>query len=293
MFEKFLLPLDGSILAESAIPWVRDLAEQLKAEVYILNICPPERQKYLHMHQFYLNHLAEYLKKEMPLSQVLKIQAEVVVGDPVKEITDYVKNNKIDMVALTSHGTSGYKSLSIGSVADRVVRGSGVPTLMIRIKAEQTSPVKTKPIEKILVPIENAETGKVVIPYVIELAGKIKASVILFSLTQTVYSQNFDNMGAGAGVNWDAIDKATLQYVNDYLQNIEDELKKAGVNADHTTYLGMDTALEILEMEKKTQADLVIMATRGRSQVARWAFGSAAEKVLRGGTLPLLLIKTN
>lgn len=291
MFEKILLPLDGSILAESAIPYVHDLAEQLKAEVFILNICPTEQLPYLHMHQIYLNSLAENLRKEMPLSQTLKIRAEVVTGDPVKEITEYVKKNKIDVVALTSHGASGFKSLTIGSIADRVTRGSGVPTLLVRVKTEAGAPVKSKLIEKILVPLESSDASKISIPYVIELASKIKASVTLFSLTKTVYSQNFDNMGAGAGVNWDAIDKATLQYVNEYLQNIEDEMKKAGITANHVTYLGMDTAFEILEMEKKTQADLVIMSTRVRSQVARWAFGSAAEKVLRGGTLPLLLIK--
>ena len=79
---------------------------------------------------------------------------------------------------------------------------------------------------------------------------------------------------------------ATEKYIDEYLQSIEDEIRKAGVEVNHTSYLGIDAAYEILEMEKKIQADLVVMATRGRSPVARWAFGSVAEKVLREGDRP-------
>jgi nucleotide-binding universal stress UspA family protein len=291
MFEKILLPLDGSILAESAIPYVRDLADQLKAEVYLIHICPTEHRTYLHMHQIYINQLADNLRKEMLLSPKLKIHTEIILGEPVKEIFEYIKKHKIDIVALTSHGASGFRSLTIGSVADKVVRGSGIPTLLIRVKEGTALPAKKYIIKKILAPLDSSEASKISIPYIIELAVKIKASVSLFSLTQTVYSQNFDSMGAGPGVNWDAVDASTLKYMDSYLQHIEDDIKKEGITVDHTTYLGTDAAYEILEMEKKTQADLIVMATRGRSQITRWAFGSVTEKVLREGTLPLLLVK--
>jgi nucleotide-binding universal stress UspA family protein len=293
MFGKILVPLDGSILAELAIPYVRDLADQLKAEIYLLHVCPEEHQAYLHMHQIYLNVLAENLRKEMQFSQGLKVRAEVITGDPDKVIFEYIKEKNIDMVALTSHGTSGFKSLTMGSIADKVVRGAGVPILLIRVKEKMVIPAKVKLIEKILATFDTSDASKISVPYVVELASKMKASVTLFSLTQTVYSQNLDGMGAGAGVNWDAIDAATLKYVEDSLKVIEDDMKKAGIAVNHTTYLGMDAAFEISEMEKKSQADLVVMATRGRSRVARWAFSSVAEKVLREGTLPLLLIKEN
>jgi nucleotide-binding universal stress UspA family protein len=291
MFEKILLPLDGSILAEAAIPYVRDLAGQLSAEIYLLHVCPVEHEAYLHMHQMYLNNIADNLRKEMQFSQGPKIKAEVILGDPVKVIFDYIKQKNIDLVALTSHGTSGFRSIAIGNVADKVVRGSGVATLLIRVKDGVANEPGKKMIEKILATFDSSDSSKISIPYVIELASKIKASVTLFSLTQTVYSQIVDGMGAGAGVNWDAIDASTLKFIDRYLQNIEDEMKKSGISVSHSTYIGMDPASEILEMEKKSQADLVVMATRGRSQVARWAFGSVAEKVLREGSLPLLLIK--
>ncbi len=146
-------------------------------------------------------------------------------------------------------------------------------------------------IQKILLPLDMSEASKISVPYAVQLAKKLKAGITLFSMAQTVYSQNLEGMGPGIGANWDSVDKATEQYTDEHLKNIEDEIQTAGVEVNRTSYLGIDAAYEILEMEKRTQANLVVMATRGRSPIARWAFGSVAEKVLREGGRPLLLIK--
>ena len=89
----------------------------------------------------------------------------------------------------------------------------------------------------------------------------------------------------------DSVDAGIKKYTDDYLQGIEDEIRKAGVEVSHTSLVSVDAAYEILEMEKKMQPDLVVMATRGRSNIARWALGSVAEKVLREGDRPILMVK--
>ena len=83
------------------------------------------------MHQIYLNNIAENLrqriKENLQPIQEPKIETEVIHGDPIKVIFDYVKQKSISMVALTSHGTSGFRSWAMGSVAEKVVRGVGHP----------------------------------------------------------------------------------------------------------------------------------------------------------------------
>jgi nucleotide-binding universal stress UspA family protein len=295
MFEKILLPLDGSELAEMALPYVRDLAGQLEAEVYLVHACPPEHAAYLHMHRIYLNSMADGLRKEILESWQppggAKVQAEVITGDPAKVILDFVKQKGIGLVAVSAHGISGFRPWTIGNVAEKVVRGVGIPSLLIRAKGEAPATPKKALIQRILLPLDSSDASKIAVPYAVQLARKLKASITLFSMAQTVYAQSFDGMGAGLGVNWDNIDAATEKYTDEYLQGVENEIKAAGVSVDHTSYLGIDAAYEILEMEKKTQADLVLMATRGRSPVARWAFGSVAEKVLREGNRPILLVR--
>ena len=168
MFEKILLPLDGSELAEKAIPYVRDMAGQLGAEVYLIHACPPEHKEYLRMHQLYLNNAAENLRQKIKEnwqpSGDPKIQAEVILDDPVKVIFDYVKQKSINMVALTSHGNSGLRAWAMGSMADKVVRGAGVPTLLIRIKEGRIIPEKKGLIQKILLPLDTSDASKIAVP---------------------------------------------------------------------------------------------------------------------------------
>jgi nucleotide-binding universal stress UspA family protein len=294
MFEKLLLPLDGSELAETAIPYVRDLAVQLRAEVYLIHVCSPEHASFTHMHQIYLDHQADNLRKEIQEmwgpSQNPVLKSEVVTGEPAKTIMEYVQRNSISLVAVTTAGASGIRAWAMGSVADKVVRGVDIATLLIRVKAGRM-PHEKGLIKRILLPLDASDASKIAMPYAADLAKKVNGSVTLFSMAQTVYSKNMDSMGVGIGVNWDAVDAATEKYTNDYLQGIEDTLKADGISANHVTVLGIDAANEILDLEKKIPADLVVMATRGRSPVARWAFGSVAEKVLRQGETPLLVVR--
>jgi nucleotide-binding universal stress UspA family protein len=300
MFERILLPLDGSELAETAIPYVRDLAGQLDAEVYLLHACPPEHKAYLRMHQLYLNNIADNLRKRIKddwkPSGEPKINVEVILDEPVKVIFDYVKQKSISTVALTSHGTSGLRAWAMGSVADKVVRGVGVPVLLIRNKEGRIVPDKKGLIQKILLPLDTSDASGISIPYAIQLAKKLKASIALFSMAQSIYTQiiyanSIGGMGAGFGANLDSVDAAIKKDTNQYLQGIADEIRKAGVEVTQNSLMSSDAAYEILEMEKKIQPDLVVMATRGRSNIARWALGSVAEKVLREGDRPILMVK--
>ena len=199
MFERILLPLDGSGLAEQAIPYVRDLAGQLEAEVYLIHACPPEHKEYFRMHQLYLNNIAENLrqriKENWQPSGDPKIPAEVILDDPVKVIFDYVKQKGISMVALPSHGNTGLRAWALGSMADKVVRGVGVPTLLIRIKEGRIIPEKKGLIQKILLPLDTSDASKIAVPYAIHLAKKLKASITLFSMVQTVYSYAYNING--------------------------------------------------------------------------------------------------
>jgi nucleotide-binding universal stress UspA family protein len=171
------------------------------------------------------------------------------------------------------------------------VRGSGIPTLLIRVKEKKDLELRKAIVQKILVPLDNSDASKACLPYAVELAKKLKAGLTIFSMAQTAYAQNLNSAGSGIGINWDAVDKASEQAADEYLVTIEEDLKTSGVQIDHRSILGIDAAYEILEMEKKGMFDMVIMSTRGRSSIARWAFGSVAEKVLREGNLPILLIK--
>ena len=71
---------------------------------------------------------------------------------------------------------------------------------------------------------------------------------------------------------------------------LEHELKAKGLNAKSIVTTGSDAANEIIELCNRSGIDLVVMSTHGRSGLGRWVFGNVAEKVLRHGETPLLLV---
>jgi nucleotide-binding universal stress UspA family protein len=235
--------------------------------------------------------LRQRIKENWQPSGEPKIHIEIILDEPVSAIFGYVKQKSISMVALTSHGTSGLRAWAMGSVADNVVRGVGIPTLLIRIKEGRIVPEKKGLIHKILLPLDTSDASSISVPYAVHLGKKLKATIALFSMSQSIYTQNLYGTDSGLGLNGDSIDAATKKYTDEYLQGVADKIRKEGIDVTQTSVMSMDAAYEILEMEKKIQPDLVVMATRGRSNIARWALGSVAEKVLREGDRPILMVK--
>jgi len=149
MFRSILVPLDGSKLAECALPYAEELAKCCNAEQVVLisvteraegyrafddpnqplgqRLVPEATGKQEKQAQRYLEKVAKALR-----DQGIKVQTEVLLGNPAEEITLFTKLRGIDLIVMSSHGRSGPSRWAYGSVADKVFRASSVPILMIR-----------------------------------------------------------------------------------------------------------------------------------------------------------------
>lgn len=297
MFEKLLLPLDGSSLAEVAVPYVGLLARRLGSEVILLHVCPPGMQPYRHMRQIYLEHVADNLRgiiRRGGSREKAKVMAKVMVGKPADIISDYVNRNQIPLVVLAAFGGSGRKTWLLGSVADKVVRAVNSPVLLVR--SRNGSPSSEKPgIHRIFLPLDGSEVSKQSVPCAVEFARKFKAGITLFGMAEKAayYSDyiSFVPYSDGMTAEYERMGVVAERTVRHYLTALEKDIRQDGLRISHRVTLGIAPADDILQQADKAGADLVVMATRGRSPLSRWAFGSVAEKVMRGGDLPLLLVK--
>ncbi len=149
MFERILVPLDGSKLAECALPYAEKLAKGCKTEEIVLVSVTEPTQGY-RLIEDPDQPLGERLepetvgKKERPAQKYLrkiaktleakgiKVRTEVLLGKPADEIAIFAKYNDIKIIVMSSHGRSGPSRWAYGSVADKVFRASAVPVLMVR-----------------------------------------------------------------------------------------------------------------------------------------------------------------
>jgi nucleotide-binding universal stress UspA family protein len=141
MYQKILAPLDGSELSECSLELIRAIATGCHIpEVVLLRVVEPvptvpqlsedwrrnaEREA-LDSAQDYLSRLADNLKKEGVAAETI-----ILKGRPAEEIVDYVKKNPVDLIIMSTHGRSGVSRWVFGSVAERVLRHSAVPVLLI------------------------------------------------------------------------------------------------------------------------------------------------------------------
>jgi len=141
MYRKVLIPLDGSELAECALPEVMNLARGgVVGEVVLLNVVDiPSlwvaegldimklKDALLEKSQEYLSDVQSRLSREG-----LNVSDVVMEGKAAQTIIDYARENAVDLMVLATHGYTGMKQLMFGSVALRVLHDAHVPVLLIR-----------------------------------------------------------------------------------------------------------------------------------------------------------------
>ena len=127
MYERILVPLDGSELAEGALPYVEEVAARLNSEVILFTVCVAgdclERP------------MRAYLEKKAEELEPLGIKASLLVaeGNVANEILDFAEKNNIGLIIISTHGRSGISRWALGSVADKVLHCSVVPVMLFRV----------------------------------------------------------------------------------------------------------------------------------------------------------------
>ena len=293
MFERILLPLDGSHSAEAAIPYVAELTARLGSEAILFHACPPEHQPFSNMHQLYLrdivNGLERNMEKKFPRCEDWAVRTETIVGEPAEAICEYVEKNDIKLIVMAGQDGSGIKASTLVSAFEKVVRTVKIPMLLIRVKEGRPIEGKKRLISRILLSLDGSDTSETAVPYAEELAKRLKASITLYRMAEAMsLHSDFD---AYVSMATAPLLAAEEKQVRAYLTGIERSLRQKGIPVTHRVTQGTDAAAELLEQGEKTKADLVVMASRGRSKIARWVFGSVAQKILFEGDLPLLLVR--
>ena len=139
MYKSILVPLDGSKLAENILTEVEELAVLLNARLNLIYVSkahvfpgvdPTDAQVRV------VNTAKEYLDnlKEQLLAKKIDIEIHTPYGNPAAKILEVSKRHDIDLIAMSTHGRSGIGRWLLGSVAEKVVRHSGKPVLLLRAR---------------------------------------------------------------------------------------------------------------------------------------------------------------
>lgn len=277
MIQRILVPLDGSELAETILPYASYLATRAGSSIQLLSVAENEAER---------GKLNEYLRSRLDRFASVETSAVVTLGDDeAGEILQQAETLSADLIAMSTHGRSGVTRWVFGSVADKVIHASAQPLLLVRARRPEEQ-VRAPQIERILVPLDGSELSMSVLPFVESLAKALDATLVLFHGVVPVHIYPSAEMVAPPTTLLEDL----LEQARSYIATVEEEVKARGVRVQGLTTMGFPVD-EIVRAADEAGAGLIAMATHGRSGLNRWIMGSVVDGVVRRTNLPCLLMR--
>lgn len=315
MCDRILVPLDGSVLAETVVPYALGLARSLGYRLTLLQVVPrpqplprgwpidqPNDRRAQHLAEIhdareYLTYTARRLAGEG-----VPITTDVVSGDPVRDILTYTDwNERIALIAMATHGRSGFNRLLFGSVAEQVLARSPVPLLLIRA-AIGTLALDPPTYRTILVPLDGSTDAEEALDEAQLLARGCGARLVLLSVLADEPAFAFDVGNVLAAATTLSSTATTVDYAphvaprldiercDDYLQMQAERLRGTGVEVVVERAHG-DPRREISAAAAHYNADLIVMTTHGREDLLHHWKTEVALPLLHAVRLPIVFVR--
>lgn len=287
-FRRLLVPLDGSELAERALPCAQALARSLGADLILVRAASvgpwhgdlAEAQvKAVAEAEIYLEHVAAELTGDHAVGY------SVPYGQPVEGVAEVARTRAADLIVMATHGRGGPSRLLLGSVADALVRRTQLPLLLVRaglsLRGWEQGP------RRILVPLDGSDLAESVLARVDALARVTGAQLTLLQvvgLARPVLAP-YEIAPVFEG------NRALADRARAYLARVASSLARAGQDVQTQVVFFGGPADRIAAAAAEGQHDLIAMATHGRAGLDRLIFGSVADQVLRTAKVPVLLFR--
>ena len=312
MYERILVPLDGSKMGEQVLPYVRLLAKGFESQIKLFRAIEPIPSTRLTdlAHDPYRHRLLESLKRdaEKYLGEVaaslhqdgLATLPVVLGGAPLTPPFHYILSeagrDPATLIAMSTHGRQGIGRWALGSVAERVLHGTNSPLLLVRAKGN--TQIAVPKLASIIVPLDGSELSEQILPYVTPLARALDLKLLLVRVTLSpgeyhryVGGHPRDEAGTSFLVLYEEFSETMDTEAKNYLHEMATRLKEEGVAAVEQHLLHGNPAEAIVGMARGTPNSLVAMTSHGRTGLQRWVLGSVADRVVRDCGEPVLLVR--
>jgi len=300
MYSKIVVPLDGSPAAECALPWVRTLARRLALPVTLLgvvdlreisrDVTAADGLLFLdRMVEDESRRMADYVNKTAKSLGAVALATQSDKG-AAETIVETAAADKNSLVAMATHGRSGLNRFLLGSTAEKVLRASSNPVLLVK-STEAAVGEGPAALTSGVVPLDGSELAERVLPAVTELAQKLDLEVILMRAYAIPYGAYSAGEGFYDPVHLEALLAMVKQEAFEYLERKVAALKRQGLSKVSFVAKEGLSADEIIKFAHETAANLIAMSSHGRSGFKRLVLGSVTETVVRHSGDPVLVLR--
>ncbi|HLY21507.1 MAG TPA: universal stress protein [bacterium] len=299
---RILVPLDGSRLAEWVLPPAASLARHLGARLTLLHVTERDAPPSVHgeRHLTRIDESDRYLAEVAARCGAAGVETETHVhpnpeGNVTQSIVAHAADLDADLIVLATHGAGGARRALFGSVAQQVLRRGDRPVLLIRPPESGAVPPIDRnglTLHKMLLPLDGEPAAEAALPFAGTFARAYGAEIVLLRVVPTLSTIAGERASAAKLVPTAAA--ATLDYeegeAQRYLRTIADLIRAVGIGVSWAVARG-DAAQGVLDEAAASGAELLIMASHGRTGLSAVFTGSVASKVVGRYAGPILLVR--
>jgi nucleotide-binding universal stress UspA family protein len=297
MFKNILVPLDGSQLAECVLPHVVAMARAGDAEVTLLRVLDPasaERQPNLvdplewqinkAEAESYLRELANGLQARTGIGAA----TVVLEGKAAESVLGFAKEQRSDLIILSSHGQSGISGWNVSSVVQKIILRVRTSILIIRAYHIEDEPVDAHRYQRMLVPLDGSPRAEFVLPAVAALARAHQSEVLA---AHVIRKPELPRRIVQTQEDQELVNRLTERNREDasaYLAELAHRLDAPIL----TRLVISENVVSALHTQvEQEQADLVVLSAHGYGGDTRWPYGSVVFSFIAYGTTPLLVLQ--
>jgi len=295
MYDRIMVPLDGSRFAEAALPLALTLSRQTGAGVHLVTVQEPIPSfAYEEWERATTGWTREYLESVRERAEEHAggaVTTSMLAGHVVEMLEEEADRERVDLVVMATHGRGALSRVWLGSVADAFVRHTHRPVLLSRPEDGEALPLDSDAgFSKILIPLDGSELAEAVLDRAVEVGRRFGAEYELLRVVPYPIEIASPYLPQTVQMNQELVEQAR-RTATEYLESLAARLREDGLHVDFGVDVDAQPGHGILRYAASSECDLIAMSTHGRRGISRALLGSATDKVLRGARVPLLLYR--
>ena len=299
MFRNILVPLDGSTLAECVLPHAISLSTALEAHTILLHVLERPRdtgalQPIDPLRWVLKKHEAEgYLKRLAVrfMEDGLKVEYALQEGPPAECIINHANLTDVDLIALSTHGSSGLSGWNVSSVVQKIILRANKSILLVRAYQPPDEVVEQIHYRRIFVGLDSSARAELVLPVAVRLAQYYKASLTLGTVVQKPDIVSRLPLSQEDALMVERITKRNQKASSHYLEQVRAQLSPTGIEVETRLETSTNTLSCLHNMVQEEKADLVMLVAHGRSADGRWPYGSVTTSFIAYGSTSLFIMQ--
>jgi nucleotide-binding universal stress UspA family protein len=297
MIRRILVPLDGSQLAEAALPAAASLAGRLGTAVGLVHVLEKHAPRTIHGHPHLAasepaaTYLGRIAASRFPAGARVEIHVHPEeVADVARSIAEHAERKEEpggDLIVMCTHGHGDLRKALLGSLAQQVTALGSTPVLMLQAGAAAAE----FRCRSLLIPLDRRQGHSAALDTGVELAAAYEAAVHVLLIVPTYGTLSGRWVATSRflpGTTSRMLDLSAAEEQG-FLQEQTEALKRRGLTVSAEVRRG-DPARSICHVAGKLQMDLIVLSTHGRIGLGAVWEGSVANKVCRCTDIPVLLV---